>query len=294
MPPTQLADAFEMPDGAILPYRAWMPEGEVRAVILALHGFNDSKDQWELPAPEWAKAGIAVFAPDQRGFGAAPGRGLWAGGAAMAADATDVAVLLRNRYPGLRLVMLGESMGGAVAMLAATEFHADVDAYVLSSPAVWGRARMKWAMQAGLWLAATLVPGLAVGRGPVRIRASDNNAALIHLARDPLTIRSTRFDTLRGLVDLMDAALAAAPAWNAPGLFLYGAHDELVPPAATRRLWQTLPAGTPRAFYRDGWHLLTRDVHRDVVIGDIAAYALSGSLPEPRMLAAHAWLATKG
>ena len=36
-------------------------------------------------------------------------------------------------------------------------------------------------------------------------------------------------DTLRGLVDLMDAALAAAPRFHAPALFLYGGKDELVP-----------------------------------------------------------------
>ena len=57
----------------------WLPEGQPRAVMLALHGFNDSRDAWEMPGPEFAKAGIAVFAPDQRGFGAAPDRGRWAG-----------------------------------------------------------------------------------------------------------------------------------------------------------------------------------------------------------------------
>ena len=294
MQPSQSPDAFEMQDGARLPYRVWRPEGAPRAVILALHGFNDSRDQWELPAASWAAAGILVYAPDQRGFGAAPGRGLWAGGAAMAQDAATMAGLLRARHPGLRLILLGESMGGSVAMLAATEFHADVDAYVLSSPAVWGRARMNWAMQSALWLAATFVPGLAVGRGPVRIRASDNDAALLALGRNPLTLLKTRFDTLRGLVDLMDDALAAAPHWRAPALFLYGGHDELVPADATRRLWQTLPPGTPCAFYPNGWHLLTRDLHRDVVNADLAEFTLSGTLPAPRMAEAAEWRAAKG
>ena len=43
--------AFTMPDGARLPYRAWLPEEPPRAVVLALHGFNDSRDAWEYPAP---------------------------------------------------------------------------------------------------------------------------------------------------------------------------------------------------------------------------------------------------
>ena len=58
-----------MPDGMRLPYRTWLPDGEPWAVVLALHGMNDSRDAWEYPAPELATHGVAVFAPDQRGFG---------------------------------------------------------------------------------------------------------------------------------------------------------------------------------------------------------------------------------
>lgn len=290
MPPEQDTDAFVMPDGARLPYRSWRPVGEVRAVALALHGFNDSRDAWEYPAPGLAAAGILVVAPDQRGFGQAPGRGLWAGTRTMADDAADMAALLRARHPGRRLVMMGESMGGAVAMCAEVLRRPDVDGYVLLAPAVWGRARMNYLMQSGLWLAATLVPGLAVGRGPIRIRPSDNMEALIRLSNDPLTLRTTRFDTLRGLVNLMDHALDAAPAFGAPGLFLYGGHDELVPPRATRAIWRTLPPTAHRAFYPDGFHLLTRDLHRAAVNADVAAYLLDGTRPAVAEAAARDWM----
>ena len=43
--------------------------GHPWAVVLALHGMNDSRDAWEYPAPDFAAHGVAVFAPDQRGFG---------------------------------------------------------------------------------------------------------------------------------------------------------------------------------------------------------------------------------
>ncbi len=294
MQPAELPEAFVMPDGAYLPYRRWLPDAEPRAVLLAIHGFNDSRDAWEIPAPDWAAQGIAVYAPDMRGFGAAPGRGLWAGGQAMAADIAAMTHLLRARHPHARLVIMGESMGGALVMLAAVDQQADADAYVLSSPAVWSRSRMNWAMQAGLWLAATLVPGLAVGRGPVRIRPSDNDDALRRLSRNPLTILKTRFDTLRGLVDLMDTALAAAPRFTRSGLFLYGAHDALIPAEATAKLWHTLPDSALRALYPLGFHLLTRDLNRRFPIVDIAAFVLHATPPEQAMLAGVEWLAAQG
>ena len=71
----------------MLPLRKWLPDGAVKAVILALHGFNDYSDAFEGPGEVWANRGIATYAFDQRGFGAAPGHGLWAGAEQLAGDA---------------------------------------------------------------------------------------------------------------------------------------------------------------------------------------------------------------
>jgi len=291
--PEQDADAFVMADGARLPFRSWLPEGEPQAILLALHGFNDSRNAWSFAAPDFAKSGIAVFAPDQRGFGAAPGRGLWPGSESLVDDADTMAKLLHQRFPGVRLYVMGESMGGAVAMLLATQRSPPVAGYILSAPAVWGRIRMNIAMQSGLWFIATFLPGMTVSRSPVPITPTDNRDALIRLSRDPLTVRATRFDTLRGLVDLMDAALAAAPGFHAPGLFLYGGHDDLVPPKATLAIWQTLPPTAIRAFYPQGYHLLPSDLGRAAPIGDITAWILQGREPTEAENAASVWLASQ-
>ncbi|MBU6498335.1 MAG: alpha/beta fold hydrolase [Rhodospirillales bacterium] len=288
-----------MPDGAALPYRSWVPAAEADTVILALHGFNDSRDAWAIPAPDFAAAGMAVYAPDQRGFGAAPGRGLWPGKDALVNDARVMAGLLRRRHPAARMVLMGESMGGAVLMRLATLPDAPkVDAYVLAAPAVWGRARMNVFMRSGLWLAANLVPGMTVGRPPpgIKVIPSDNEAALLALARDPLTIRDTRFDTLNGLVNLMDAALAAARDFTARALFLYGAHDDLVPKKATRATWNALPDPERLAYYARGYHLLLRDLDRAAPIGDAIAWIRTphAPLPSGADAAAATWLRGAG
>jgi acylglycerol lipase len=294
--PELATDAFIMSDGAHLPIRVWLPEGPPRTVMLALPGFNDSRDAWEIPAPDLAAGGIAVYAPDQRGFGEAPGRGLWPGADALTDDTAEMVGLLRRRHPGVPVVLMGESMGGAVLMCLATRPDAPkVEGYVLVSPAVWGRARMNGFMRGSLWLAANLVPGLEISRPPppARVFASDNMAALVRLSRDPLTILSTRMDTLNGLVDLMDAALAAAPRFSARALFMYGAEDELVPKEATLATWRALPpAPHSLAYYPNGWHLMLRDIHREVPIGDVLAWTRdpAGRLPSGADAAARAWL----
>ncbi len=287
-------DAFIMPDGTRLPYRAWLPGGDPWAVILALHGMNDSRDAWEYPAPGLTFAGVAMFSPDQRGFGATGTRGFWPGSNDMVNDVRAMVGLLRARYPHVRLYLMGESMGGAVLMQLATEPHPPpVDGYIVIAPAVWGRAEMNVFLRASLWLASNTVPGMRLtGAGIVKVTASDNRAALRRLSTDPLTIHGTRVDAVRGLVDLMDTALAAAPRFQARSLFLYGGHDELIPPRATAATWRALPPGPVRAFYPEGYHLLLRDIDRITPIDDILAWMRDQAAPLPSGAdrAAAAWL----
>jgi alpha-beta hydrolase superfamily lysophospholipase len=152
---------------------------------------------------------------------------------------------------------------------------------------------MNVVMRVMLWVADQTVPGLTVtGGGVVKVTASDNRAALVRLSADPLTIHATRVDAIKGLVDLMDQALASAPHFHAPALFLYGGHDDLVPPRATAATWRALPAGPVRAFYPDGYHLLLRDKDREAPIGDILAWIRDPDAPLPSgaAQAADEWL----
>ncbi len=285
--PRLSATQFVTGDGLALPLRAWLPaDGAPRAVILALHGFNDYSKAFEDAGAFWAARGLATFAYDQRGFGAAPHHGLWPGTSAMTADLRDALALLRNRYPGIPLYLVGDSMGGAVILAAsAQEETLAVEGAVLVAPAVWARATMPVLYRAALWLGAHTMPWLTLtGRG-LKIQASDNIEMLRALGRDPLIIKATRIDAISGLADLMDEALAAAPAFNLPALLLYGGKDEIVPEDPTLRLWQSLPAEAHarqrRALYANGWHMLLRDLDAKVVWSDIANWIADPAAPLP-------------
>ena len=289
-------DQFTLADGTVLPARVWLPPGGAppQTVVLALHGFNDSRDAWALPAPVFAAAGIAVFAPDLRGFGDTAARATWPGVDTLVNDADAIARALRQRFPGARLYVMGESMGGAIAMdLAARSDGPPVDGYVLLAPAVWGRSEQGVILSSTLWLADGVLPGYRITASdvPVRVTASDNREALIALVRDPLTIHSTQVAVLAGLVDLMDSAQAAAPAVHGRVLVAYGARDMLVPESAMGVAWAKLPADVRRAIYPNGYHLLMRDKDRQAVIGDVIAWmnAPRAMLPSGADIAAGAW-----
>lgn len=285
-PPVLEGNAYRTADAAVLPLQSWLPDGPPRAVIVALHGFNDYSNAFAEAGAFWAKQGIAVYAYDQRGFGEAPHRGLWPGAQALAEDAVQVVELAAARHPSAKIVLLGESMGGAVAMMAlAGTTPPTIDGLILSAPAVWGRSHMTVFERAGLWFLSRTFPGMTLtGRG-LDIQPSDNIEMLRALSRDPLVIKETRVDAIHGLVDLMDAAQGAAPRIAVPVLVLYGEKDEIVPAEPTFDMVRTLPrngAQAPEiALYPQGYHMLLRDLQAEIVLKDIAAWIVDPQAPLP-------------
>lgn len=272
-----------MDDGFRLPLHRWTPVGRPLAVVLALHGFNDYGNAFAGVGAHLAGQGILTVAVDQRGFGAAPDHGRWAGSGRLVADAAGLVRLLRARYPGIPLYLLGESMGAAVALeLLGGPEPPPVAGAILVAPAVWGRGAATPLLRLALELSARICPGCtATGEG-LDIRASDNLEMLRALGRDPLVVKATRLDTLRGLVGLMDGALGAAGRVRAPLLVQYGAHDQVIPRPALCRLLARLPAQSRRvAFYTRGYHMLTRDLEGDRVRRDLAAWIRDGDAPLP-------------
>ncbi len=286
-PPRLTGSHAVMRDGARLPLTLWLPDTPPRAAVVALHGFNDHSGAFEDLGPGLARAGVAVYAYDQRGFGGAPGRGIWAGAPAMGRDLATVVRLVREAHPGIPVHALGESMGGAVIMAAlAGEARPAIDGAVLSAPAVWGRVTMPRWQRTLLDSATAAFPSIRLVPQGIRITPSDNIKMLRALGRDPRFIRETRIDALSGLVDLMDRALEAARTLRLPVLVLYGERDEIVPKRPTCLMLSRLPAPAAgrrwrAALYPEGYHMLFRDLAGDLVSRDIAGWLVDPAAPLP-------------
>lgn len=279
------ADSFRMPDGARLPYRSWLPAGPPKAILVVVHGFGDySRNSFEIPAGIFVGQGIATYAYDQRGFGASPHRGYWAGGETLAADAATVTRSLHALHPGVPIFLLGESMGAAVTLLAATRPDAPpVDGYVLLAPGFRGRATMSDFSKRMLEFAAHAIPAVGFSGSAPGFSPTDNDEAMRRWSEDPLTTKIFRVDAVYGLVNLMDDALAAARDFRGRVLVLYGGKDRIVPPPGIRGLLHTLPETPLRhfGFYPEGYHLLLRDKQRQVVAEDLLGWMLDPAAPLP-------------
>jgi alpha-beta hydrolase superfamily lysophospholipase len=271
-------NSLVMPDGYVLPLRSWEPSDSPRGVVIGLHGFNDYGNAFAGVGNYLATAGFVTYAYDQRGFGQTASVGFWSGAEAMADDLTSAISLIRERHPGLPVHILGESMGGAVSVLAASRSpQALADSFVLSAPALWGGRAMSVFEHGALWFFAHTMPWLTLSGSSLNRIASDNVEMLRALGRDPLVIKETRVDAVNGVVDLMGKAQEAVEHVLLPTLVLYGAKDEIIPSHAVREGVRRLPDlghSQKLAYYLGGYHMLTRDLQSELVLKDVVFWLL--------------------
>jgi alpha-beta hydrolase superfamily lysophospholipase len=287
--PSFSGDRFVSFDGARLGLKTWKAQGPYAddpwAVIIGLHGMDDYSNAFHMAGPWWASQGIATYAFDQRGFGRSPGRGVWAGEDLIVSDLRAACGLARRRHPKAILAVAGESMGGAVAVAAfASDEPPDADRLILLSPAVWGFSQQPLPYGAMLWMASHTLPQYVVKPPSFltrRIWASDNVRELIRMGQDKEMIWGSRFDTLYGLVSLMETAWQRIDRLTVPALYMYGAHDQIIPPPAAISAADRLRPPGRTAYYRHGWHLLLRDLEARTVWTDAEAFIRDPGGPLP-------------
>jgi pimeloyl-ACP methyl ester carboxylesterase len=128
----QKALSFDVSDAVGHPcsIASWLfePPSPARALLFAIPGGTYTKGYWHLDVPgrpgysfaeRMVAAGFAVAAVDNFGTGSStrPASGDDAGLVAMADANAAVAAQLRLRFPGLPVIGVGHSMGGALAVL---------------------------------------------------------------------------------------------------------------------------------------------------------------------------------
>ncbi|MBV6633797.1 MAG: alpha/beta fold hydrolase [Alphaproteobacteria bacterium] len=269
-------------DGTQLPLKKWPATGETRAVVLALHGFTDYRQAFALPAAAWSTVGVTTYAYDQRGFGAAGERLRWAGTETYVNDARQALALVRRQHPGVPLYLLGESMGGAVAILAVTETKTagDVaDGLILIAPAVMNRPALGEFERTVLDVTANLLPWAMSGRRGVGSLPTDNIPLLRVMSRDPLMQREVRFDQIYGLLLMLETATQRIDQIDMPSLVLFGGKDEILPAGVADYFRDTVPETLDDELIRietipDAYHMLLRDIEASDRHERVAAWML--------------------
>ena len=267
-PPVLAADHLLTGDGARLPLSSWLPDEPPVAVVLGLHGYGDYRAAFGLAARWLAARRIAVYAYDQRGFGETDRRGYWPGADTLMDDCADAVRVLRDAHPGLPLALLGESMGGSVALAGVGSGRVvGVDRLIVAAPGVRGGVPLRQLHDLALRLGALALPWLVVElrRGGRPWLDPDESR---RLADDPLILRHLSVGTYDGLIELANRATADADRDLPPTLLLYGELDGTIPRVAIDDLALGLGDRCTLRLYPERHHLLLHESDAEEVFAD--------------------------
>ena len=145
-------DKFTMSDGNINVVHHWIPDGEVKGIVLLSHGMTEYAKRYDRFGNILNENGYALYAEDHRGHGEtaklaeenetgkfgylADKNGFFR----VTDDIHEEALALRKQYPGKKLVLFGHSFGSFISQCFIENYGKDIDGVVLCGTAGPGGA----------------------------------------------------------------------------------------------------------------------------------------------------------
>jgi alpha-beta hydrolase superfamily lysophospholipase len=266
---------FVASDGDNLAVQDWPldPGQPLRGVIIAIHGLGEHAGRYDHVARRLNHWGFAVRGYDQYGHGESGGpRGGLTSDNRLLDDLADIVDSTRLRMKkGTPLILLGHSMGGAVAAQFVAKSFRPVDALILSSPAL--DPGLNAFQKLLLTVLPKIAPNLRVGNGLDVTKLSHDPAVVEdykkdRLVHDRISARLGRFIATAGA-----AVLAAAPSWKLPTLLLYAGADVLVNPQGSRTFSALAPqsAVTARCF-EAMYHEIFNELEAEPVFAELKVW----------------------
>ena len=264
---------FDGEGGIEIYWQAWLPDAgkEPRAVVVLAHGASEHGGRYAWTGGELVKRGYALYAIDHRGHGKSGGKRALIDRMSNAVE--DLHTLVEKaagRHPDRPLVLLGHSMGGAVALSYTSAHQESLDALLLSGPLAALEAASPVQRAAGRVL-SVVAPALgvvgidssAVSRDPAVVKDYDEDPLNYH---GKLPAR-----TVAELSSAIDSFPDSVTKFTLPMLVMHGTADRLVPIAGAEMVVERAGSEDKKFIRYDGlFHEILNEPERDRVLKDIA------------------------
>src|SRR5579883_313856 len=193
-------------------YQVWQPDGPARVVLLVAHGYAEHSGRYGNLVNYFVPKGYAVYALDHRGHGRSDGERVQVDSYTdYLADLKTFFDLVKRENPDRKIILLGHSMGAAIATAYAAKYRHELDGLVLAGG------------------------GITTDRAPTRPLGMDLADTLSH---DPAVVEAYKTDPLvyrgpaptgrtAGMAEMRQALPKLAPQITLPILIMAGAASPL-------------------------------------------------------------------
>ncbi|MBS1249889.1 MAG: Monoacylglycerol lipase [Chloroflexi bacterium] len=255
-------------------YQAWLPEGEVKAVLLIVHGMAEHSGRYGNVVDHFVPQGYAVYGLDHVGHGKSEGTRVYVDGFE---DFTDTLKMyydmIREWQPEKPIFLVGHSMGSLISSTYLLDHQDDLAGAILSGVLV----KVPEDISPVVVFMGNVLSSLAPKMGLMKLDAtavSQDPAVVDAYVNDPL-VYTGKYTTRLGaeLIKAMERVSAHMSAIRIPLLLLQGGADKLVDPSGAKMLYAKAGSEDKTLkIYEGFYHEVYNEPGRDQVLEDMEAW----------------------
>ncbi|MFA5119024.1 MAG: lysophospholipase [Candidatus Omnitrophota bacterium] len=254
-------------------YRQWTVASP-QAVLLLIHGLGGHSGRWGYLAHFFRQHSISSYSLELQGFGLTQGlKGHIDSFKTYFSDISSLLAIIKRENPGVKVFLVGESLGGLIAFNMAILHPAMFEGIVCISPAFASRLKFTFMVYGEVFYDFFLNPRKQF-KMPFDARMCTGDAAYQKMM--DLDPREHRFATAKLLVNSLLWQIRVElflGRFKDPALFLVAGKDMLVDPATSKMIFKRIRAKDKQLIeYPDMYHALPIESGRDKVFEDMRVW----------------------
>jgi alpha-beta hydrolase superfamily lysophospholipase len=260
---------FQGANGLKLYYQSWHPQALARAVLVIVPGIGGHSGIFTKMVKYLIERNYIVYCFDLRGNGRSPGqRGYINSWAEFRADLKAFLNLVKTKEPEFPLFLIGQSMGGTIALDYVLREPDRLQGLILMAPGL-GLGVSPWKLWLGKLL-SRILPHFALDTG-IDLSASSRDPEVVAVfARDPLRHSQGTARLATEFLQTIDWIKAHGTELQVPLFILHGGADRVTLPEGSRIFFERLTlADKEIREYPDSYHELHNDLNYQEVLADI-------------------------
>lgn len=251
--------------------QSWLPEGEVKAVLLIVHGIGEHSGRYMNLVNHFVPLGYAVYGLDHVGHGNSDGTRVFV---EKFNDFTDTLKVyfdkIRAWQPGKPIFLVAHSMGGLIGCAYLLDHQDELTGAIISAPAI----KVSDSISPVTILAGRVFSSIAPKLGLLALDASticSDPAVVQAYIDDPLVYNGKITARLAAeMLGAMQRVTREVGTIHLPMLIVQGTADKLVDPAGAKMLFEQSSSSDKTFKAYDGfYHEVFNEPGRAKVFSDL-------------------------